>query len=141
MNKIHYISISVSIVSCLLFFCQQKAPAPSTAAKPQVQPPSQVVKEIEFIPPADSSITVTQIQTWKRCNPLLDSITFRYADSFKTTDPTLRLRYQEDFSKAQNKLCVLAGLPGGYQEYTWILKNSGNPKNKAVLDSAGILVK
>jgi hypothetical protein len=131
----------VSIAFSLLCFCQQKAPVKSTSAKPVAQQPSTAVKEIEFVPQTDSLITVSQIQTWKKCNPLLDSIAFRYADSFKTTDPTQRLRYQEDFSKAQNKLCILAGLPGGYKEYTWILKNSGNPKNKSVLDSVGIQVK
>jgi hypothetical protein len=128
-------------VFSLLCFCQQKTPVKSISAKPQVQQQSPVVKEIEFVPPADSLITASQIQTWKRCNPLLDSIAFRYADSFKTSDPTQRLRYQEDFSRAQNKLCVLAGLPGGYKEYTWILKNSGNDRNKSVLDAAGIQVK
>lgn len=138
MNKIHLISLSASLILSFLCFCQQKPPVTSKTPKPQVQQPTPTVKEIEFVPPADSSITVSQIKNWKRCNPLLDSIAFRYADSFKTTDPTQRLRYQEDFSKAQDKLCVLAGLPGGYQEYTWILKNSGNPKNKPVLDSAGI---
>lgn len=141
MNKIHHISIPVAIVFSLLCFCQQKPPVKATSAKPQVQQPSPVTKEIEYVPPADSAIIISQIQAWKRCNPLLDSIAFRYADSFKTTDPTQRLRYQEDFSNAQNKLCILAGLPGGYKEYTWILKNSGNPKNKSVLDSAGIQVR
>jgi hypothetical protein len=108
-----------------------------------MNPPPQsapIVKEEGFIPPADSIVTTTQIKAWMSCNPLLDSLTFRYADSFKTTDPALRLRYQEDFSKAQHKLCIHAGLPGGYKEYTWILKNSGNPKNKAVLDSVGAQV-
>lgn len=76
------------------------------------------------------------MKAWSGCNPLLDSLTFRYADSFKTEDPTAFMRYQEDFIAAQNKICVRAGLPGGYQEYKWILQHMGIEKNRAVLQSA-----
>jgi hypothetical protein len=79
-----------------------------------------------------------QITSWKECNPLLDSLTYRYADSFKTEDATARMRYQDDFITAQNKICVRAGLRSGYDEYKWILQNMGNSKNRALLDSINV---
>lgn len=91
---------------------------------------------IPFTPPGDSSISVDQMMAWSTCNPLLDSLTFRYADSFKTEDPSELLRYQEDFINAQDRICVRAGLSGGYAEYKWILQNMGLPKNRAILESA-----
>lgn len=89
-----------------------------------------------FTPPGDSTITSDQMIAWSTCNPLLDSLTFRYADSFKTEDPAELLRYQEDFISAQDRICVRAGLPGGYKEYKWILKHMGLPKNHSILESA-----
>lgn len=103
-------------------------PAPLTHQKSSVSNP--------FVPPADSSISSGQMQAWSACNQLLDSLTFRYADSFKTEDPGILMRYQEDFITAQNKICIRAGLPGGYQEYRWILQNMGVDKNRKILQSA-----
>ncbi|MBN1603354.1 MAG: hypothetical protein JW915_17225 [Chitinispirillaceae bacterium] len=131
----------LNVILAVLFslcLCQKKSPSNSSkSSEPSPQSASALIEEKKFIPPVDSLISEIQMKAWMKCNPLLDSLTFKYADSFKTKDPTLRLRYQEDFSKAQNKLCVLSGLPGGYKEYTWIMKNSGNPKNKPALDAAG----
>ncbi|MBN1760435.1 MAG: hypothetical protein JW863_19055 [Chitinispirillaceae bacterium] len=93
-------------------------------------------KPVPFTPPADSAISVDQMMAWSTCNPLLDSLTFRYADSFKTEDPAALLRYQEDFITAQDRICVRAGLPGGYHEYKWVLQNMGLDKNRAILESA-----
>lgn len=76
------------------------------------------------------------MKAWFACNPLLDSLTLMYSDSFKTNDPSLRMRYQDDFSAAQDKICAFRGLSGGYKEYKWILNNMGNPKNKTSIDSA-----
>lgn len=92
--------------------------------------------EITFTPPSDSTITMKQMTSWQRCNPLLDSLTFRYTDSFKTQNPETLLRYQEDFIAGQNRICVRMGLPGGYREYRWILRNMGIEKNRTVLESA-----
>ena len=78
------------------------------------------------------------MKAWLACNPVLDSLTIMYSDSFKTKDPKLRMRYQKDFTKAQDKICVLSGLSGGFIEYKWILTNMGNPKNKPVLDSVKV---
>jgi hypothetical protein len=121
-----------------LCLCQKKSPSNSLESSvPPLRSAPAAIDEKEFVPPVDSLISAIQMKAWMKCNPLLDSLTFKYADSLKTKDPTLRIRYQEDFSKAQNKLCVLSGLPGGYKEYTWIMKNSGNPKNKPALEAAG----
>jgi hypothetical protein len=92
--------------------------------------------EVTFSPPTDSTITMKQMTSWQRCNPLLDSLAFRYTDSFKTQNPEALLRYQEDFIAAQKKICVRTGLPGGYREYRWILRNMGIEKNRTVLESA-----
>ena len=74
------------------------------------------------------------------CNMLLDSLSMFYQDSFKTKDAALLIRFQEDFSKAQDKICLRAGLAGGYNEYLWILKNLGNPRNAKLLDSLKMTV-
>jgi hypothetical protein len=112
-----------------LFACSKKE---QTLQEP-VPPVKQEVTAQKFVPPTDSTITETQLQGWFVCNPLLDTLAFQYSDSFKTTDPTQRLKYQEDFTRAQDKICVLSGLAGGYREYRWIMENMGNPKNKQVL--------
>lgn len=117
--------------------CQQKKPA-------QTPPPStEIKKEITatpFAPPADSIITTQQMKAWASTNEFLDSLTQLYADSFKVSDPIKRMHYQDVFSSAQDKICVLNGLSGGYKEYKWILNNIGNPKNKAVVEAAGVAV-
>lgn len=115
--------------------CQQKKPD-------QTPPPSaEIQKEIKvspFVPPADSTITAPQMKAWANTNEFLDSLTQLYSDSFKVGDPVKRMHYQDAFSSAQDKICVLNGLSGGYKEYKWILNNIGNPKNKAVLEAAGV---
>jgi hypothetical protein len=60
-----------------------------------------------------------------------------YADSFKTANPAQRMKYQQLFTTAQDKICVITGLNGGYKEYKWILSNIGNPINKTIVESAG----
>jgi hypothetical protein len=114
--------------------CQQKQPIASGKAI------KQDVTAKPFIPPADSSIVPSQMKTWLSCNGLLDSLTYMYADSFKTTDTGKRLKYQEDFSKAQDRICVIAGLQGGYKEYRWIFENMGSSRNKHLLDSFKVMV-
>jgi hypothetical protein len=123
----------VFIPAIVLYSCQKQTKA---VVQPKEPPAVQSQELIPFVPPADSLITLQQIKAWSLSNTYLDSLAFRYADSFKTNDPTHRIRYQEDFIAAQNQICVRAGLRGGYAEYTWIIKNSGNPKNKPILDSA-----
>ena len=123
--------VLLSAASILLPGCKQKQQA---APQPQLQA-TKDLKPAEFIPPEDSTISVEKMKAWISCNPLLDSLTVMYADSFKTEDPAHRMRYQSVFSAAQDKICVLAGLRGGYKEYKWILQNMGTERNKAVLDS------
>jgi hypothetical protein len=93
-----------------------------------------------FMPPTDSSISLAQMTSWFSCNPRLDSLTYLYGDSFKTEDTKKRLKYQDDFSRAQDRICLCTGLTGGYKEYKWIMDNMGNPRNKSVLDSVHAVV-
>lgn len=107
-------------------------------ATPALPPPTREVRKVPFVPPADSSITAEQLRKWLACHELLDSLSFRYADSFKTNDAERRLVYQQDFTQAQDRVCVLAGLSGGYHEYQWILAAIGNPRNRQLADSLKI---
>lgn len=92
-------------------------------------------KKIAFTPPQNSSITVEQIRRWLSCNCRLDSLSEVYLDSFRTENPESRMRYQRNFIKIQDYICIQQGLLGGYDEYVWILNNSGNKKNIRVFDS------
>jgi hypothetical protein len=107
----------------------QTAPTPIKTQKEEI-------KKTVFFPPSDSLITSEQMKHWLGCNPLLDSLAIMYADSFKVENAQARLRYQYDYSAAQDKICVLSGLQGGYKEYKWIMDNAGNPKNKSVIEAA-----
>lgn len=128
----------VFIILCIaLACCCKEKPAEQTPDKPteNTKQPEPAAR-LPFVPPADSVITPAQMKSWRDCNALLDSLTFRYADSFKTQDPAELMRHQENFISAQDKICIRAGLPGGYQEYKWILQNMGIEKNRKVLESA-----
>lgn len=125
----------INVIALFLISCRNQ-PSEEQATRTRAPAPAEQIKEVPFTPPADSTISIKQMTSWQRCNPLLDSLTFRYTDSFKTEDPEALLRYQDDFIAAQNKICVRTGLPGGYREYRWILRNMGNKKNKMLLESA-----
>ncbi|HUI90667.1 MAG TPA: hypothetical protein VLX68_00330 [Chitinivibrionales bacterium] len=111
-----------------LSFCQTK----KTVEKPTPQPE---LRKVEFVPPADSVVTMEQMKKWLVCNSYLDSLSVIYKDSFSVNDAARQARYQEDFLKAQDKICVRAGLTGGYAEYCWILKSIGSPANRKIVDS------
>jgi hypothetical protein len=131
------ILISTSLV--LISGCKKKT-LPKVLNEPQKESVKPAIKKIEFVIPADSLITTSQMKSWIACNPLLDSIAIMYVDSFKTDDAQKRLRYQADFSSAQDKICVISGLPGGYKEYRWIMDNIGNTKNKDVVENSNASV-
>jgi hypothetical protein len=78
------------------------------------------------------------MKKWLSCNPYLDSLSYRYIDSFKTDNSDIRLRHQINFMRLQDSICTEQGLPGGYKEYIYILKSSGKKQNRIVLDSLGI---
>ncbi len=122
---------------CLFNGCQKKPKAPQL---PQAPAAPVQLKKINFVPPSDSSMTIDQIKKMNACNALLDSLSIFYQDSFKTKDAALLTRYQEDFSRAQDKICLRTGLAGGYVEYLWIFKNIGNPRNAKLLDSLNMKV-
>jgi hypothetical protein len=132
--------ITVISLVCLFFCfgCKNKKNVPIT--KTISSAITKEIKKIEFIAPADSSITAIQIKNWLACNSMLDSLAIMYADSFVTENAQMRLRYQDDYSSAQDKICVLSGLPGGYIEYKWVMENIGNPKNKSIVESANAAV-
>ncbi len=125
-----YLFFALCIISLILPECNSN--------KKEKENKTVVLKKIPFKPPADSSIRVADMQKWLKCNPMLDSLSYLYLDSFKTDDAESRIRYQKNFAKAQDTICVKQGLFGGYEEYVWILKNSGNRRNKAVLDSLNL---
>lgn len=129
------ILITVSLITGCKY--QKEQTPPPNSSSPEVK---DQIKVVPFIPPSDSTITLQQIKAWSSTNLYLDSLTILYSDSFKVNDPIKRMHYQEIFSSAQDKICAINGLSGGYKEYKWILNNIGNPKNKSVLDSAGISV-
>lgn len=108
-----------------------------TKKEETIETPS-VLKRTPFFPSPDSTITVEQMRKWLTCNPRLDSLSYIYIDSFKTEDAELRLGYQRNFISQQDIICVQQGLTGGYEEYTWILRNSGNRKNKPILKSLNL---
>ena len=120
-----------------LIGCQQKKQDQTPHLTAEIK---KEIKVTPFVPPADSTITAEQMKAWASTNEFLDSLTELYSDSFRVSDPVKRMRYQDVFSSAQDKICALNGLPGGYKEYKWILNNIGNPKNKAVLEAAGVNV-
>lgn len=92
-------------------------------------------EKIPFTPPQDSCVTREQMRKWFCCNLRLDSLSETYLDSFRTDHPEKRFCYQENFTNFQDHICIQEGLHGGYEEYVWILKNSGNKKNKLLFDS------
>jgi hypothetical protein len=136
-QKISLTAISLAFL-VFSFSCENKKNVPITKTiSPTI---TKVIKKIEFIAPVDSSITAIQIKNWLACNPMLDSLAIMYADSFKTESAQTRMRYQDDYSSAQDKICVLSGLQGGYKEYKWVMENIGNPKNKSIVESANATV-
>ncbi|MBD3314324.1 MAG: hypothetical protein GF344_00930, partial [Chitinivibrionales bacterium] len=111
--------IGASVVLMLLILgslsCEEKKDAKPSAV-------SRSPTKVPFVPPTDSTVTVQQVKNWLRCSNLLDSLSYIYRDSFAVEDPVRLTNYQREFTKAQDKLCVVAGLPGGYEEYVWILR-------------------
>jgi hypothetical protein len=123
-------SLTAVVLATVLILsgCQKKAPVSRPA--PQAE-----LRKIEFVPPADSVLTIDQMKKWLQCNPYLDSLSVLYRDSFSSADAPRQTRMQEDFVKAQDRICVRMGLSGGYAEYLWTLQSAGNPQNARVLDS------
>lgn len=125
------IAASVVLLAICCFTCSKKQNEDEKAVPPR---PAKVA----FVPPADSTVTIGQMRKWLRCNALLDSLSYIYRDSFAVEDPTRLTAYQREFVKAQDMLCVVGGLTGGYKEYLWVLRNAGHPRNKHILDSLGM---
>jgi hypothetical protein len=125
---------AVSLAAALTLCGCQKKEAVSTPV-PQTE-----MKKVEFVPPADSTLTIDQMKKWLLCNPYLDSLSILYKDSFASTDAVRQTKVQEDFVKAQDRICVRIGLPGGYEEYLWTLQTASNPKNSRILDSLKLTV-
>jgi hypothetical protein len=133
MNRL--IIMSILLVVCFFPGCKQKTKEPPKALIPVPAPAAVEPKKIDFLPPADSSMTADQIKKMTVCNALLDSLSIFYRDSFTTKDAAVLIRLQDDFKKAQDKICLRAGLPGGYKEYYWIFKNYSHPRNAKLLES------
>jgi hypothetical protein len=120
--------VLLAMMLASLSSCQEKKTVEKKA--PQAEP-----QKVEFVPPSDSLVSMEQMKKWLLCNSYLDSLSIIYKDSFAVNDAARQTRYQEDFLRAQDKICVRVGLTGGYAEYFWILKSIGIPKNKKIVDS------
>ena len=129
MNK--FIFLSALAAAFVFAGCQTEKELPVEHTLPRA---ASAVQAPKFVPTDDSTITARQLRLWKDCNPVLDSLTYFYKDSFTVADPVNKLRLQEDFFKAQDKICKLAGLTGGYTEYKWIMGAISNLRNKELLE-------
>jgi hypothetical protein len=134
--------LSVCIFSSLFLISNcQNSPQKQVTTKASL--PEMIKKEIkkqDFIPTPDSTISPEQMKNWSACNPMLDSLSIMYSDSFKTSNPQARVRFQDDYTAAQDKICVICGLPGGYKEYKWVMEAMSNSKNRAVVENAKLSV-
>jgi hypothetical protein len=128
--------VAVAVALALCAGCQQKK---KVVAVPLPPKPAEL-KAVPFVAPADSALTEGQMKSWISCNRSLDSLTAVYADSFKSEDPSLRLKYQHAYSEARNILCLHNGLRGVYDEYHWITNALAYPKNRAVAGRFNVTV-
>jgi len=135
MKKIIPCLIVLSLVLMPGCIRKKKAPPPPPPKAVQQEAPKRV-----FSPTADSSLTMEQLKKWSACNPLLDSLSMMYQDSFKAADPQARINSQASFIQAQDRLCIKSGL-AGYSEYAWITSVMGNARNKALLDTLGMTLR
>jgi hypothetical protein len=135
MKKIIPCLIMLSLVLASGCSPKKKAPPPPPPKTVQQEAPKRI-----FSPTADSSLTREQVEKWSACNPLLDSLSVMYQDSFKAADPQARISSQTSFIQAQDRLCSKSGL-AGYNEYAWISGVMGNPRNKALLDTLGMTLR
>ena len=87
----------------------------------------QDVGAIDFHPPANGSASDGQMRCMNSCTPALDSLSIVYRDSFNVKGSGEQTRRQNTFVQAQDRICVYAGLAGGYAEYFWITKHPKQP--------------
>ncbi len=137
-NKEPMVKSTCIMAVCALVLLLGSSGCQNEADSPDASQDGRALTKTEFIAPPDSTISVGQLRKWSSCNQLLDSLTFMYEDSFKVDDAGVRLRYQNDFLKAQDAICVRMGLRGGYDEYVYIRKVMGHPRNRHLLDSVGM---
>jgi hypothetical protein len=135
MKKIIPCLIMLSLVLMPGCIRKKKAPPPPPPKPVQQEAPKRV-----FSPRADSLLTMEQVKKWSACNPLLDSLSVMYQDSFKVADPQARISSQTSFTQVQDRICTREGL-AGYNEYAWISGVMGNPRNKALLDTLGMTLR
>jgi hypothetical protein len=138
-----------AVLSITIFFallsggCTSKSHDSSAASSPPYKKTGDSLgfRAAPFIIPPDSAITSARLAAWFACNPKLDSLSLRFADSFSTDSKSLNGPIGERFfSNAQDSICVGSGLRGGYKEYRWIMDNLGSAKNKGVFDSVRISI-
>jgi hypothetical protein len=98
--------------------------------------PVSVQKSSTFVPPQDSVISAQQMAAWFVCNPALDSLSDIFTTSLSGNNPpALTDSMQKNFLHEQDRICIKKGLPGGNEEYRWVLEHLGSSKNKALYDS------
>ena len=128
------LSTAIVVAAVIVTGCMKK---PDSAQSPLPHHKKRVVhlEKLPFIPSGDSTVAPDQMRAWTLCNTSLDSLSLVYIDSFKTEDPAVRIRCQQNFAVTQDDICIRNGLKSGYEEYVWILKCSALPKNRGLLDS------
>ena len=72
---------------------------------------------------------------WFNCNQGLDSVSGFFTKSLTADNAAVTDSALKNFSLAQDRVCIDNGLPGGYQEYQWIMEHFGSNKNKTMYDS------
>jgi len=87
----------------------------------------QDVGAIDFHPPATGGASDGQMRCMNNCISALDSLSIVYRDSFNIKGAGEQTRRQNNFVLAQYRICVNAGLAGGYAEYFWITKHPKQP--------------
>jgi hypothetical protein len=90
-------------------------------------PTVQDVGTIEFNPPANGTASDGQMRCMNSCISALDSLSILYRDSFSVKGAGEQTRRQNNFVLAQDRICVHAGLAGGYAEYFWITRHPKQP--------------
>jgi len=111
--------ISISVL-CIAAACNSNSNSSRTSTV-------QDVGTIDFHPPANGSASDGQMRSINSCTFALDSLSIVYRDSFNIKGAGEQTRRQNNFVQAQDRICIHAGLAGGYAEYFWITKHPKQP--------------
>jgi hypothetical protein len=129
MNRI----LLISLLTISLFSGCNQSPKPPVSQDNSALVPVDTITP--FIPPVDSIIAPVRFSAWFACNKSLDSLSIAFTNTVAGGKSVPGDSARSSFCRAQDRICALHGLKGGYVEYRWIMENLGNSKNKALYDS------